>query len=146
MAGKPIIVATTLTSSACAIAASCAAKEFGIKTGTLVKEARRLCPAVIPVQARHRIYTDYHERILQAVDTCLPVEKVCSIDQVTVDGHRTAGCRGARARLQAQARPARAGRRMPHLFDRHRAERVSSPRSPPTSPTRTPCPPSPRPT
>src|SRR5260370_36216286 len=83
---KPIIVVQTLTDSACAIAASYAAKAFGIKTGTLVKEARRLCPAVIPVQARHRIYTDYHERILQAVDTCLPVEKVCSIDQVTVDG------------------------------------------------------------
>jgi nucleotidyltransferase/DNA polymerase involved in DNA repair len=72
----------TLTDSACAIAASYAAKAFGIKTGTLVKEARRLCPAVIPVQARHRIYIDYHERILRAVDTCVPVEKVCSIDEV----------------------------------------------------------------
>jgi DNA polymerase IV len=80
--GKPLIVVQTLTDSACAIAASYAAKAFGIKTGTLVKEARRLCPAVIPVQARHRVYTDYHERILQAVDTCLPVEKVCSIDEV----------------------------------------------------------------
>ena len=34
------------------------------------------------MQARHRIYTEYHERILQAVDTCVPVEKVCSIDEV----------------------------------------------------------------
>jgi hypothetical protein len=38
-----------------------------IKTGTLVKDARRLCPGVIPVQANHRLYTDYHERILTAV-------------------------------------------------------------------------------
>jgi DNA polymerase IV len=37
---------------------------------------------VIPVQARHRLYTDYHERILKAVDTCLPVEKVLSIDEM----------------------------------------------------------------
>ncbi|SRR5260370_42371924 len=80
--GKPIIVVQTPTDSAVAIAASYAAKAFGIKTGTLVKEARRLCPAVVPVQARHRIYTDYHERILKAVDTCLPVDKVCSIDEV----------------------------------------------------------------
>ena len=57
-------------------------RRFGIKTGTLVREARRLCPAVIPVQANHRLYTDYHERILKAVDTCLPVEKVCSIDEM----------------------------------------------------------------
>ena len=80
--GKPVIVVQTLTDSAVAIAASYAAKAFGIKTGTLVREARRLCPAVIAVQANHRLYTDYHERILKAVDTCVPVEKVCSIDEM----------------------------------------------------------------
>src|SRR5262249_8256806 len=71
-----------VTDSAVAIAASYAAKGFGIKTGTLVREARRLCPQVIPVEANHRLYTDYHERILTAVDTCLPVEKVMSIDEM----------------------------------------------------------------
>jgi DNA polymerase IV len=80
--GKPVIVVQTLTDSACAIAASYAAKAFGIKTGTLVRDARRLCPAVIPVQANHRLYTDFHDRILNAVDTCLPIEKVMSIDEV----------------------------------------------------------------
>jgi DNA polymerase-4 len=79
---KPVIVVQTPAESAVAIAASYAAKAFGIKTGTLVREARRLCPDVIPVQANHRLYTDYHERILKAVDTCLPVEKVMSIDEV----------------------------------------------------------------
>jgi DNA polymerase-4 len=74
--GRPIIVVQTLTESAVAIAASYAAKAFGIKTGTLMREARHLCPAVVPVQANHRLYTEYHERILAAVDTCLPVEKV----------------------------------------------------------------------
>jgi DNA polymerase-4 len=80
--GKPVIVVQTLAETAVAIAASYAAKAFGIKTGTLVREARRLCPDVIPVQANHRLYTDYHERILKAVDTCLPVEKVMSIDEM----------------------------------------------------------------
>jgi DNA polymerase-4 len=47
-----------------------------------VKDARRLCPGVVPVQARHQLYTAYHDRILKAVDTCLPVDKVCSIDEV----------------------------------------------------------------
>jgi len=60
-----------LTDSAVAIATTYAAKAFGIKTGTLVRDARQLCPAVIPVQANHRLYTEYHERILKAVDTCL---------------------------------------------------------------------------
>jgi DNA polymerase-4 len=75
--GKPVIVVQTPADSAVAIAASYAAKSFGIKTGTLMKDARRLCPEVIPVQANHRLYTDYHDRILTAVDTCLP-----SIDEM----------------------------------------------------------------
>ena len=80
--GKPIIVVQTLTASACAIAASYPAKRLGITTGTLLREARRICPDVIPVQANHRLYSDYHERILKAVDTCLPIEKVLSIDEM----------------------------------------------------------------
>ena len=80
--GKPVIVVQTPTDSAVAIAASYAAKGFGIKTGTLVRETRQLCPDVITVQANHRLYTDYHERILKAVDTCMPVEKVYSIDEM----------------------------------------------------------------
>src|ERR1700731_2995568 len=80
--GKPVIVVQTLTESAVAIAASYAAKAFGIKTGTLMREARQLCPAVIPVQPNHRLYTEYHERIMKAVDPCLAVEKVCSIDEM----------------------------------------------------------------
>jgi DNA polymerase IV len=80
--GKPVIVVQTPTDTAVAIAASYAAKGFGIKTGTLVREARQLCPDVITVQANHRLYTDYHERILKAVDTYMPVEKVCSIDEM----------------------------------------------------------------
>src|SRR5271169_2326396 len=80
--GQPIIVVQTLTSSACAIAASYEAMRLGITTGTLVREAKQICPAVIPVQARHRLYTEYHERMLAAVDTCVPVEKVMSIDEV----------------------------------------------------------------
>jgi DNA polymerase IV len=69
--GKPVIVVQTPTNSAVAIAASYTAKAFGIKTGTILREARRLCPDVIAVQANHRLYSEYHERILKAVDTCL---------------------------------------------------------------------------
>ena len=47
-----------------------------------MREAPRLCPDVIPVQANRRLYTDYHEQILKAVDTCLPVNKVMSIDEM----------------------------------------------------------------
>ena len=45
--GQPIVV-QTLTDSAVAIAASYAAKAFGIKTGTLMREARQLMPGGDP--------------------------------------------------------------------------------------------------
>jgi hypothetical protein len=62
-------------------------------TDTLVREARRLCPDAIPVHANHRLYTDYHERILKAVDTCLPVEEghVDRRNGMPSDGSRAPG-------------------------------------------------------
>lgn len=80
--GRPIVVVQTPTESAVAIAASYPAKRLGITTGTVLRDARRICPAVIAVKANHALYTEYHDRILKAVDTCLPVEKVLSIDEM----------------------------------------------------------------
>ena len=80
--GKPIIVVPTMAETTCAIAASYPAKAFGIKTGTLVHEARRLCPDVTLVQAHHKLYVEYHHRILAAIGKHMPVEDVMSIDEV----------------------------------------------------------------
>ena len=80
--GQPIIVAPVETDSTCAIAASYEAKKFGIKTGTNVGEAKRICPGLIVVPARPPLYVRYHEKIIDAAETVLPVEKVCSIDEM----------------------------------------------------------------
>ena len=71
-----------MAETTCAIAASYPAKALGIRTGTLVHEARRLCPHVKLVQANHRLYVDYHHRILSAIDKHIPVADVMSIDEV----------------------------------------------------------------
>ena len=71
-----------MAETTCAIAASYPAKALGIKTGTLVHEARRLCPDVKLVQAHHKLYVEYHHRILTAIDKHIPVEEVMSIDEV----------------------------------------------------------------
>jgi DNA polymerase-4 len=42
--GKPVIVAPAMAETTCAIAASYPAKAFGVKTGTLVHEVRRVPP------------------------------------------------------------------------------------------------------
>ena len=80
--GKPVIVVPTMAETTCAIAASYPAKAFGVKTGTLVHEARRLCPDVLLVPARHKLYVEYHHHILAAIDRHMPVEEVMSIDEV----------------------------------------------------------------
>lgn len=80
--GKPVAVVPTPTDATCAIAASYEAKRFGVKTGTVIYEARKLCPGLITVPARHDLYVEYHHRILDAVERVIPIETVHSIDEV----------------------------------------------------------------
>ncbi len=83
--GKPVIVIPTETETTCAIAASYEAKAHGIKTGTMVYEARHLCPDVICVVGDHRQYVEYHHRVLEEVDRHLPVHAVESIDELSCE-------------------------------------------------------------
>lgn len=80
--GKPVGVVPLMADTTCCIAASYEAKKFGVKTGTLVGEARRMCPGIRFVEARHEIYVKYHEEIVEAVESCLPVTAVMSIDEM----------------------------------------------------------------
>jgi DNA polymerase-4 len=65
------------------IAASYEAKAFGVSTGTALGEARKKCPDLNVVVARHEIYVDYHLKIIKAVEeNCLHVSKVISIDEM----------------------------------------------------------------
>jgi len=80
--GKPVAVIPVETDSTCAIAASYEAKAFGVKTGTPVWEAKKMCPGLICVLGRHNHYVEFHERILDEIDQHIPVTKVCSIDEM----------------------------------------------------------------
>lgn len=81
--GKPVAVVPMDTDSTCAIAASYEAKLYGIKTGTKIYEARRLCPALRCVQARHGTYVDYHHRVIDEVIKHVPINKIWSIDELS---------------------------------------------------------------
>lgn len=80
--GKPIGVLAVMAETTCCIAASYEAKKFGIKTGTSVRDARKLCPDMIFVQARPPLYIDYHHKLIAIVESCTHVEKVLSIDEM----------------------------------------------------------------
>ncbi len=80
--GKPIIVAPMESDSTCAIAASYEAKRFGIKTGTNVGQAKIMCPELIVVPARPPLYVHYHRVVQEVAETVLPIDRVCSIDEM----------------------------------------------------------------
>jgi DNA polymerase-4 len=80
--GKPVGVVPTMADTTVCIAASYEAKAFGVKTGTIVADAKRLCPEIVLVEGRHEIYTEYHHRVVEAVESCVPVTAVCSIDEM----------------------------------------------------------------
>ena len=80
--GKSVAVVPMMTDSTCAIAASYEAKAFGITTGTMIYEAKKMCPELICVKARHEVYVDYHHQIFQELQNHLPITMVCSIDEV----------------------------------------------------------------
>jgi len=80
--GQPVAVVPMMADTTCCIAASYEAKAYGVKTGTIVADAKRMCPSIILVEARHELYVDYHHRIVEAVESCLPVTAVLSIDEM----------------------------------------------------------------
>jgi len=80
--GKPIAVVPCMAETTCCIAASYEAKAKGVKTGTLVAEARLICPGIEIVEARQKLYVEYHEAIKAAVETCVPITETVSIDEV----------------------------------------------------------------
>jgi DNA polymerase-4 len=81
--GKPVaVVPMKDVDTTCCIAVSYEGKAFGVKTGTMVGEARRLCPQIQFIEGDHASYIKYHNRIVEAVESCLPVESVCSIDEM----------------------------------------------------------------
>lgn len=80
--GCPVAVVPMMADTTVCIAASYEAKAVGVRTGTVVGEAKRMCPGLVLVEARHELYVDYHHRIVEAVESCLPVTAVLSIDEM----------------------------------------------------------------
>jgi DNA polymerase-4 len=81
--GKPIAVTPVMADGGCCVAASYEAKKFGVRTGTRVGEARRMCPGIVFVKTQHRVYVEIHHKVIEAVETCIPVEQVMSIDEMS---------------------------------------------------------------
>ena len=111
--GRPVGIVPMMADTTCCIAASYEAKAFGVKTGTIVADAKRMCPEIVLVEARHEIYVDFHHRIVEAVESCLPVTAVLSIDEMA-------------CRLLGRERPLLAAMELGHQVKRRILEQVGS--------------------
>ncbi|HNV88110.1 MAG TPA: DNA polymerase [Methylotenera sp.] len=80
--GRPIGVLPVMAETTCCIAASYEAKAFGIKTGTMVRDAHKLCRDIVFVEARPPLYVEYHHKLIEIVESCTHVERVLSIDEM----------------------------------------------------------------
>ena len=80
--GKPVGVAPVLAETSCCIASSYEAKACGVNTGTRISDARQLCPGIQIVAAQPARYIELHHQLVAAVESCIHVEAVLSIDEM----------------------------------------------------------------
>ena len=77
-----------------------------MKTGTKIGDAKRMCRDLIVVQSRPKLYVEYHHRILDAIESCIPIEHVMSIDEVACVLDRNQQTPEAVKRLSAEIKRA----------------------------------------
>ena len=82
---RPVGVVPVAAETTSLIVASYEAKAFGVGTGTLVRDARRLCPGIQIRVARPERYVYWHHRLIQAIDRAIPIARVGSIDEVACE-------------------------------------------------------------
>lgn len=82
--GKPICIAPYTGNTGCCIAKSYEAKAFGINTGHLVSDAKKLCPQIIILESRPELYMFYHRQIAQVLEGFSPFLRTLSIDEFDI--------------------------------------------------------------
>ncbi len=95
--GRPVGITAMENDKGSCVAASYEAKAFGVKTGTSVREARKLCPDIQFRPSRHRLYVRYNLRVAEILDRFCELDKIRSVDEfqlilsgkaTTLDGAR----------------------------------------------------------
>lgn len=82
--GKPVAVTPVLCPSGCVITSSYEARAYGVKTGIMIKDAKRLCPNIICVQSDTFRYLDYHEKLIKVIKNLTPFYTVKSVDELVI--------------------------------------------------------------
>jgi DNA polymerase IV len=83
--GKPMVVAAYDTPNGCVVAPSIEAKQYGIKTGMTVRDARLLCPQVIVRTPNPDLYRAVHLMFRKIFRDYSPAVTPKSIDEAVID-------------------------------------------------------------
>lgn len=83
--GRPIgVTPFEEQSSSCLIAANYTAKARGVKSIMSISDARAVCPDICLVPQKPDRYTKAHHKLIEIIERHIPVQTVCSIDEVSV--------------------------------------------------------------
>ena len=88
--GKPVAVLGSHAKRTIIVAASVQAKKFGVKTGTRVEDAPKLCPGIIFVHGEMRKYSFVTKKFIEIFERYTDKVEIFSIDEAFLDVTKTA--------------------------------------------------------
>ena len=85
LAGKPVVVGGRPEERGVVAAASYPARAFGIHSAMPMARALALCPQLIVLPPRHRLYHQYSEQVMAILHEASPLVEQMSIDEAYMD-------------------------------------------------------------
>jgi len=83
--GKPVVVGGLKGERGVVASASYEARKFGIKAGTPLKEAERLCPSCIFLRGHYSYYKEFSDRFFSILSRFTPHLEIASLDEAYLD-------------------------------------------------------------
>ena len=83
--GKPFAVGGKPDERGVVSSCSYAARKFGVRSAMPMSRALRLCPGLIIVPGRHRLYSEASEQVMERLKELTPVIEQISIDEAFLD-------------------------------------------------------------
>lgn len=87
--GKPVAIVNRKTDKTAIVTASYEAKVMGVKVGMKLKEARQLCPDIIPLESDPSKYRYVYHKLLDIMRDYSAHVTMKSIDEGVIDFHQT---------------------------------------------------------
>ncbi|MGJ3237862.1 MAG: DNA polymerase IV [Anaerolineae bacterium] len=81
----PFVVGGSIDARGVVASSSYRARLYGVRSAMSMVEARRLCPGLVVVSARHGVYGDWSRRVMDVLYSVTPFVEQLSIDEAFLD-------------------------------------------------------------